>query len=396
MAGISLNVTSRDEIYSDSSSAKKYPLQIELNKIEQYIKRAEGNTRTLEVPSSLVTSEGVSDVMMAVLAHQKEIVVQMVSSNPEDSIAFVIAASIEAYGKQLEAINAWTEGGAAVIVPLLTDMAEVIFSDGVEGSEYEDLVQIMILDLMAQGDLPSGWQKEAGYFLESGGSGAHSPMSQVTAEELEVFMADVYEYSLTLPHDRLAYQVANQIDPEGFYAYQEQFAETYWTNSEGFIDGFNGDSDMGYEPVGESTRISPFLKLVIIGAASSQGKLSAESYECLARAETVDEVKQILGLSADQNMTEWINGNVDGADSWTGHGEDGVDGDGQVWWNFPGYGISFSYLESLFDDFPGRELTEEEIEEVNRIGDQVKMLQQTLLYWLKICRDEQMAIARNI
>ncbi|MDN4708194.1 hypothetical protein QYZ43_21195 [Vibrio parahaemolyticus] len=30
------------------------------------------------------------------------------------------------------------------------------------------------------------------------------------------------------------------------------------------------------------------------------------------------------------------------------------------------------------------------------IGDQVKMLQQTLLYWLKICRDEQMAMAQNI
>ncbi|OOQ67602.1 hypothetical protein C1S86_23505 [Vibrio parahaemolyticus] len=396
MAGIFLNITSRDEIYNDSSSARKYPLKIDLNKIEQCIKRAEGNARTLEAPSSLVTSEGVSDAMMAALTHQKEIVVQMVSANPEDSIALALAASIEAYGKQLEAINAWTEGGAAVIEPLLTEIAEEIFSDGVEGSEYEDLVQIMIMDMMVHGDLPSGWEKKAGYFLESAGSGAHSPMTAMTQEDLEVFMADVYEYSLTLPPDRLAYQVANQIDPDSFYEYQEQFAETYWTNPEGFIDGFNGDDDMGYESVGASTRISPFLKLVIIGTASSQGELSAENYEALAQAETVDEVKQILGVSADQNMTEWINDNVDGVESWQGHGMDGVDGDEQVWWNFPGTGINFSYLESLFDDFPGRELTEEEIEEVNRIGDQVKILQQTLQYWLKICRDEQMAMARNI
>lgn len=396
MTGISLNLTSRDEIYNDAPSLKKDLLKIELNKIEQFIKKAEENARNLELPSSLGRPKEVSDALMAAAAHQKEIVVQMVSSNPEDSIALALAASIEAYGKQLEAINAWTEGGAAVIEPLLTEMAEEIFSYGVEGSEYEDLVQIMIMDMMVHGDLPSGWEMKAGYFLESAGSGAHSPMTKMTPEDLEVFMADVYEYSLTLPHDRLAYQVANQIDPDGFYEYQEQFAETYWTNPEGFIDGFNGDDDMGYEPVGGSTRVSPFLKLVIIGTASSQGELSSENYEALAQAETVDEVKQILGLSADQNMTEWINGNVDGTSAWKGHGKDGVDGDGQVWWDFPGAGITFSYLESLFDNFPGRELTEEEIEEVNRIGDQVKMLQQTLLYWLKICRDEQMAMAQNI
>ncbi|WP_341663645.1 hypothetical protein [Vibrio sp.] len=47
-------------------------------------------------------------------------------------------------------------------------------------------------------------------------------------------------------------------------------------------------------------------------------------------------------------------------------------------------------------NFPERELTDDDIEEINRIGDQVKMLQQTLKYWLSICRDEQMAIARNI
>ncbi|TOM46265.1 hypothetical protein CGH79_14795, partial [Vibrio parahaemolyticus] len=59
-------------------------------------------------------------------------------------------------------------------------------------------------------------------------------------------------------------------------------------------------------------------------------------------------------------------------------------------------GYETGYLNRFFKDFPSRELTEDEIEEVNRIGDQVKMLQQTLLYWLKICRDEQMAMAQNI
>lgn len=367
-------------------------------KLEQFVKESDFMVTTLESQTEFATSTGATDALMAAAAHQKEIVVQMVSSNPEDAIALSLAASIEAYGQQLEAINAWTEGGVAVIEPLLTEMAEAIFIDGVDGTEYEDLVQIMLIDMMIHDDLPEGWEKKAGYFLESAGSGSHSPMTSMTPQDLEVFMAEVYEYSLTLPPNRIAYQVANQIDPDGFYEYQKQFAENYWTNPEGFIDGFNGDSDSqpSYEPVGESTRISPFLKLVIIGTASSQGILSAEDYEALARAETVDEVKAILDVPADQNMTELLCNNVDGTTGWQGTGKDGVGGDDQVWLEFPGAGIQYSYLESLFINFPGRELTEEEIEEVNRIGDQVKMLQQTLLYWLKICRDEQMAMAQNI
>ena len=58
-------------------------------------------------------------------------------------------------------------------------------------------------------------------------------------------------------------------------------------------------------------------------------------------------------------------------------------------------GIYPDYLNASLE-LSRRELTDEELEEINRIGDQVKMLQQTLKYWLQICRDEQMAIARNI
>ena len=376
---------------------KKPSLQLELNKLNKLTNESEKMANTLEMQMVFATSKGASEALMAASVHQKEIVAQMMSSNPEDSISLALAASIEAYGKQLENINAWTEGGIAVVEPLLSEMAEAIFVDGVEGSEYEDLVQIMIMDMMIHGDLPDEWQMEAGYFLESAGSGAHSPMANRTPEDLELLIADVYEYSLTLPHNRLAYQVANQMDPEGFYDYQSQFAENFWTNPEGFIDGFDGDENSipAYDSVEESTRLSPFLKLVFIGTASSQGELSAEDFELLAKAQTVDELKEILDLPPEQNMTEWINDNVTDVNSWHGAGKDGVDGDGQTWWNFPGPGITDSYLETLFTDFPSRELTEEEIEEVNRIGDQVKMLQQTLLYWLKICRDEQMAIAQN-
>ena len=50
----------------------------------------------------------------------------------------------------------------------------------------------------------------------------------------------------------------------------------------------------------------------------------------------------------------------------------------------------------LATTFPGRDLTKEDLKEINNIGDQVKMLMQSLKYWLTTLRDEQLAISRNI
>ena len=41
-------------------------------------------------------------------------------------------------------------------------------------------------------------------------------------------------------------------------------------------------------------------------------------------------------------------------------------------------------------------MTKEDLKEINNIGDQVKMLMQSLKYWLTTLRDEQLAISRNI
>jgi hypothetical protein len=64
--------------------------------------------------------------------------------------------------------------------------------------------------------------------------------------------------------------------------------------------------------------------------------------------------------------------------------------------DWEGVGLDSGYFKDMYTDFPPRELTDEDIKEINRIGDQVKMLQQTLKYWIQVCRDEQMAFARNI
>ncbi len=58
--------------------------------------------------------------------------------------------------------------------------------------------------------------------------------------------------------------------------------------------------------------------------------------------------------------------------------------------------LNQSYLTGLYQNHPSRVLGDDEITDINRIGDTVKMIQQTLKYWIQIMRDERMAIARNI
>ncbi|AGB12615.1 molecular chaperone [Vibrio parahaemolyticus] len=59
-------------------------------------------------------------------------------------------------------------------------------------------------------------------------------------------------------------------------------------------------------------------------------------------------------------------------------------------------GISIESLETFFDGFPARVLSDEELKLLNRIGDNVKMIMQTLKYWTQILRDERVAVAKNI
>ncbi|HDZ9471120.1 TPA: molecular chaperone [Vibrio cholerae] len=59
-------------------------------------------------------------------------------------------------------------------------------------------------------------------------------------------------------------------------------------------------------------------------------------------------------------------------------------------------GIPIADLLDFFSGFPSRVLSDEELKQVNRIGDNVKMIMQTLKYWFQILRDERVAVARNI
>ncbi|EPC4928871.1 molecular chaperone [Vibrio cholerae] len=58
--------------------------------------------------------------------------------------------------------------------------------------------------------------------------------------------------------------------------------------------------------------------------------------------------------------------------------------------------LNRNWLEDLAKNYPKRILGDEDIKEINRLGDSVKMIMQTLKYWFQIMRDERVSIARNI
>lgn len=58
--------------------------------------------------------------------------------------------------------------------------------------------------------------------------------------------------------------------------------------------------------------------------------------------------------------------------------------------------LNFDWLNNLANNYPKRVLGDEDIKEINRLGDSAKMIMQTLKYWFQIMRDERVAIARNI
>ncbi|HHC6620072.1 TPA: hypothetical protein ACN33S_003950 [Vibrio parahaemolyticus] len=92
-------------------------------------------------------------------------------------------------------------------------------------------------------------------------------------------------------------------------------------------------------------------------------------------------------------MVNWLVNNTDWQIQDQDHNDTGKHG-GQLDWTGPG--LNIQDLVNLYSNFPPRVLSDEDIKEINRIGDSVKMIQQTLKYWIQIMRDERMAVARNI
>ncbi|ELJ8564368.1 TPA: molecular chaperone [Vibrio cholerae] len=343
--------------------------------------------------------------LIFVLEKQREAVKAVSPRNTETDISNALLDSIDKAALELELLNAWTEGGVNVIAPMLDMMLSSIISDGeIEGTEIEDLIQIMLIDLMVNGKSDSLDENEIAWLTEFIGSGAHKDRvagTNITQAMLAEAMTKVYYLSIN-DSNSIASKAANEL----FELYGEDVeekinevmqSEVYWTDDNGFYlgnDGYSSIDEMGDE---NCHRLSPILRLVILSmSASNNNNLSPEDWSLILTS-SPKKIEEIIN----DNLFDFIiiNG---GSDKWhifnpSTSGDGGAHfGQNKYWLDYIGTGIDKSYLDSLFKNFPSRVLTDDELKKVNRIGDNVKMIMQTLKYWFQILRDERVAVARNI
>ncbi|AEH12010.1 hypothetical protein [Shewanella baltica] len=368
-----------------------------LNDIEQSIKSAFKQEEKLNKALPFTNSEPSPFQTLATFAaHQKEVVRSMVGLSSESAIASALAGSIEAYSKQLELIQGWTNGGVAMFESALWLMLDDIKQGGVQPEELEDLLQIALLEVMINPEKYGleDWynlnKEDISHILESTGSGSHGLHEDAynTPKKLADITRKLYEGILSngnIPQGSLLGQAMDSLDAAGGVnqlcgQIENNYYDNYgWWDSTGI------------------TELSPMLRLFILSESLNQHEtMTQKEVEMILNGSIADidnYINKTFGPGSAGPLTtlSWF---LDST-QWqlqTGYGYPNGKNT-QIDWT--GDGININDLASLYNNFPGRELNDEDIKEINRIGDQVKMIQQTLKYWIQICRDELMAFARN-
>ncbi|CAM3818555.1 hypothetical protein [Vibrio aquimaris] len=355
------------------------------------IKKAQRDLEKIDPAIALLDKQPAdSEVLAMVAAHQKKVVQSMVSSNPEDAIALALAASIEAYSAQLEAIEQQTKGLGA-----FEDAMEVMWEDisqtsPLTGYALEDAFQLVLMDVLIHADEYNLSPKDMNTlqrFMECGGSGMHGSHEHYNgddfADDITSLFNSIYNQA---PADSLAYTITRSMQSQSNCpdALVQQF-ENGWGNLDQWYDDWNNG-------VGD---VSPLMRMALLSSvlADESIELTTEEYNMFLTGSLAD-IDAFMTDKYGKNTITYINSDLDG---WNYHYDTSPDeneGYGMNFWS--SQGVTVDYFMELSENLPARPLTDEELKEINRIGDQVKMLQQTLKYWLQICRDEQMAIARNI
>lgn len=368
--------------------------QAELSKIDQQL-------------SGLVEGTASAKVLAMIAAQQKQVVMAMLGANPEMAIAGILAQGIETYGSMLELLQQWTEGGDSAVQAALSVMLEDLVSNAVSTVDFEDLLQVALLDFINNVD---NWPGAADIvansriyrlirkFLGNFGSGSHVShengeplLTQSEIQEIFNAIADI------APQGSVANEALNYLGQQDLNAIFHDMSHNYYQNNQGWYEGSFGaglsdpaQADDELVPDMDSG-MSPVMRLSLL----QQGFLNGDiDYSSVGDVLTGD-MEHLVDLFG-SNPFSYIDNNHGTNDWWQVWQY--PSNDGQIWAgpDFDGVGVGSEFINELVNAFPVRELTEDEVKEINRIGDQVRMLQETLKYWLSIIRDGQLQTARNI
>lgn len=331
-------------------------------------------------------------------AQQKLVVMAMAGKNSETAITSALTASVEHYGGQLDLVNKWTDGGKSGFDAANIQMYDSLNKGGLSGIEYENMFHIVLLDVLSNGSayglLDYNFVTELGYLLEKTGSGCHTNWD-FTPEEIGAKVNSVWStfynaiQSGKIPTDSIAYKAMLALSGNNLSS------TTPTELSRRFTSGAYNDPNGGGWITNDLNDLSPMARIVLLSALMSEYRtVSAAEVEVIITGNKSEVDGLLVKLTTMDAMAYLFSAKCPGWQDSSDPKKSLPPGVTQAF-DFDGT-ISAQYLEDLYNKFTPRKLTEVDIKEINRIGDQVKMLQQAIKYWLQVCRDGKLAIARNI
>lgn len=397
---------------------------------------------------------------------------EVATTNKEQEIADSLINAIDDHTTQLEAIANWTDGGLNAFKGAIEMIAQNMMAnkptDGSYGSYYEDLFQLVLMDVLAnakdyglEGD--KTFMQFLSWSLEYIGTGQHNSWVETlpnpdgsnptlpdssahgNAGNHLVKIANKVWVKIRekigggeIPNNSLAARLMSFISTNGGHDNGKQISvnlpssiynNLYTAKENGTLvgagEGFYNSQSGGWI-TNNNNHMSPLMRVTLLSyILKDKGELSTPHVNTImyGSLKKIDDLyKQLFNVSGNSQQPEnvylyiirWEKDTTAGNGSGGSTTNGTLEKDNKGWQNSAvnddpnnrpsGVTISLDFagelntdwLNNLSKNYPPRILGDEDIKEINRLGDSAKMIMQTLKYWFQIMRDERVAIARNI
>ncbi|TXY44752.1 hypothetical protein [Vibrio mimicus] len=442
MLNVNLNATNQSVVIPSSTTATQE------STLPEPVLTLLNDSTTLEAPYSPET--------LQTQLQQQKAAVRSTPADPrniESDISDSMLDAIDKSAVELEIIGMWAEGGQAGFQAALELIGQPLLDlKNPTGSENEDIFQLAMLDLLIHAKEygtadDANFMQQLSFSLEYIGTGQHntwvaalpspeqahgstktSANNGIDNNHLVKMANNVWKKmkeligNNTVSSDSLIYKALNKLSggtgnisatlPQSVYdqLYTADANGNHLTTESAYFNPNNG----GWI-TSSNNKMSPLMRLVFLSnMLKDNPEMSKGTLETILKGN----LKEINDLTPKNNQYQHVYDYICKFDDlktntisttpaydkgWenssfgeSSHGQGGYKPSGvNIALDFNG-SLNTDWLNNLYQNYPQRVLGDEDIKEINRIGDNVKMIQQTLKYWYQILRDERLSIARNI
>ncbi|HGZ6668382.1 TPA: hypothetical protein ACOLYT_004497 [Vibrio parahaemolyticus] len=363
----------------------------------------------------------------------------------ESNISDSLLAAIDQSAVELELIGMWAEGGQAGFQAALEFIGQPLLGlANPQGSQWEDIFQLAMLDLLINAKdygiaTDTVFMQKLSFCLEYIGTGQHNswvealppadnmsapPTNGIAQDNLLKMAKHVWSKMAelvsngTAGQESLLYRAMSKLTSGSistntqFPSSLEALLRTSASSNTSLVSSGYFDPNQGGWITATNNNMSPLIRLVFLSnMLKDNPEMSKATLETILKGSLKDindltpkggnyqHVYDYICKFGDPNSFQsgqmgWQDssyGEIGSGDPTNGKRPSGVN----IALDFDG-SLNASWLNALYQNYPQRVLGDEDTKEINRIGDNVKMIQQTLKYWYQILRDERLAIARNI